>query len=314
MPMQGLHNGITFIVTRRCPLECDHCVMESGGWYQDHLTGAEMQGWLQAAHQLGITRASYSGGDPVLVLKDLTEAVACAHDLGMVNSLFTSAFWATSVAKGIATLKRLSGVDVMGISTSPYHQNFVPLERVANAIIAAREIDACAVEVQVSSFRRDAAEVADRLRSLLPEDLRGVPIHPQSIFAAGRAQTTLEIPEEEYLPLAAVDKKCPAPALTVEPDGLLRGCCSSLLALKAKNPFILGDLRAEKMSNVLERAAQEPHYQTMRSLGMEPILQILKEDHLDRHVPERAVNACDLCFRLYSQPEVTAHLQQHFAG
>jgi hypothetical protein len=313
MALNGLHNGITFIVTRRCPLQCEHCVMESGPEYRDHLTGADMKAWLYEAHQIGVTRASYSGGDPVLMLRDLSEALVYGRELGMINSVFTSAFWAPSVERGVSTLRRLAAVDILGISTSPHHQRFVPLERVANAVVAADEAGVRGVEVQVSSFRRDAVSLEARLRELLPQRLRDVRVRHQSIFAAGRAATAMTIPEGEYLPLASLDMSCPAPALTVEPDGLLRGCCSSLLALKEHNPLILGDLRSERFVDVAGRAARSAHYQTIRSEGLAPIVRMLERDGLGASIPRLAVNACDLCFRLYAQPNVAAHVRERFA-
>lgn len=309
-----LHNGITFIVTRRCPLQCDHCVMESGPWYRDYLTGRQMKTWISEARSLGITRVSYSGGDPVLYLRDLGEAIAYAHDRGMVNSLFTSGFWAPTVEKGASTLKRLSGVDVLGLSTSTFHEQFVPLDRIVNAVIAAREVGISGVAVQVADFAEPAAEIQRRLREMLPADAQRIPIERQSIFRAGRSVAALSIPEEEYAPVDELDTSCPAPALTIEPDGLLRGCCSSLLALKDANPLILGDLGNEPLRSVLDRAARQRHYHVIRTEGLGPVIQALREDGLSAAIPDKAVNACDLCYQLYRQPEVTAHLKQRFSG
>lgn len=314
MSLQGLHDGLTFIVTRRCPLQCEHCVMESGPWYHEHLTAEDMKAWLAGAREFGITRVSYSGGDPVLCIQDLSEAIAFAHDLGMKNSLFTSAFWAATVEQGKSLLGRLKGLDILGLSASSFHERFVPLSRIANAIVAAVELGLQAVEVQIADFEGPAADIEARIRAMLPPLAREIPMRRQSVFSAGRAAQTLTVPEQALVPTERIDMRCPAPALTVEPDGLLRGCCSALLALKEANPFILGDLRSERMQVVLDRATRLKHYQTVRTRGLAPIVSLLREDGLKESVPDRVVNSCDLCYRLYAQKDVAEHLSWRLAN
>lgn len=314
MSVEGLHDGLTFIVTRRCPLQCEHCVMESGPWYQEHLTAEDMKAWLGAANEFGITRVSYSGGDPVLYLQDLVDTMAFAHDLGMKNSLFTSAFWASTVEQGKSLLARLKGLDILGLSTSSFHESFVPLSRIANAVAAAVELGLKAVEVQIADFDGPAAEIEARIRAMLPPLAREIPIRRQSVFRAGRASHTLTIPEQALAPTDEIDMRCPAPALTVEPDGLLRGCCSALLALKRANPFILGDLRTERMQAVLDRVTRLRHYQTVRTQGLAPIVALLRENGLGEAVPDRVVNSCDLCYRLYARRDVAEYLTSRFSN
>jgi PqqA peptide cyclase len=81
-------------LTYRCPLQCPYCsnpLEFAGGRFTNELTTEEWCRVFREAQALGVLQLGISGGEPTL-RPDLEVLVRCAHDLGLYQTLVTSAF------------------------------------------------------------------------------------------------------------------------------------------------------------------------------------------------------------------------------
>src|SRR5688572_27530267 len=83
-------------LTYRCPLRCVYCSnpVERAAPAQAELDTATWQRALQEAEALGVVQVHWTGGEPLL-RPDLEVLIARAHELGLYNSLITSAIGLT---------------------------------------------------------------------------------------------------------------------------------------------------------------------------------------------------------------------------
>jgi organic radical activating enzyme len=124
------------LMTYRCPASCRfcyyHCSPRKGG-----LMPVEMAlgAWRSLRALAGDSaKIHLTGGEPFLVWDRLVEILQAGHEEGPgpVDLVETNAFWATTdevIHERLAILDRL-GVRRLKISCDPFHQEFVPIDRV----------------------------------------------------------------------------------------------------------------------------------------------------------------------------------------
>jgi PqqA peptide cyclase len=102
-------------LTYRCPLQCPYCsnpLEFAGGRFKHELSTEEWCRVFREAHALGVLQLGLSGGEPTL-RPDLEVLVRCAHELGLYQTLVTSAYRLTK--DRLAHLKQ-AGLDHVQIS------------------------------------------------------------------------------------------------------------------------------------------------------------------------------------------------------
>ena len=81
-------------LTYRCPLQCPYCSNPldfAGPRFHNELSTEEWQRVFKEAKALGVLQLGLSGGEPTL-RPDLEKLVGAAHDLGVYQTLVTSAY------------------------------------------------------------------------------------------------------------------------------------------------------------------------------------------------------------------------------
>jgi pyrroloquinoline quinone biosynthesis protein E len=102
-------------LTYRCPLQCPYCsnpLEFAGGRFKNELTTDEWCRVFREAQALGVLQLGLSGGEPTL-RPDLEVLVRCASELGLYQTLVTSAYRLTR--DRLARLKQ-AGLDHVQIS------------------------------------------------------------------------------------------------------------------------------------------------------------------------------------------------------
>ena len=134
------------LLTYRCNARCASCYVCAGpadGPDMDVQAGLEYWSSLQAACPHGC-RIHIGGGEPFLCWETLLELArrARAAGLGPLEAVETNAFWATRESIVRRRLRALdeAGMRRLTISADPYHQQFVPIQRVRLAARVAEEV------------------------------------------------------------------------------------------------------------------------------------------------------------------------------
>ena len=233
------------LITDWCPARCRHCYVSAGPDGGAWMTPAAAESHLAALARLRVPTEGIhiGGGEPFGNFDLLLAIVRTARKAGLagIGYVETSGFWAESedlIRKRLTALSE-AGMQKLSISADPYHQEFVPPDRV-------RLLHAVAIDVLGLRGVR-----ARRWRWLqAPEDVAAMPESERLEFFRGFLR---QYPErlngraaECLAPLAdrcpAQDlpaEDCRAPLLEskhvhVDPDGwVVPGTCAGIATFRA---------------------------------------------------------------------------------
>lgn len=134
------------LVTDWCPSRCRHCYVCAGPQRSAWMAVADARAHLAALARLGVPAEGVhiGGGEPFGDFDRLVAIVRAAQDAGLggIGYVETSGVWATSemvVRDRLATLAE-AGMRQLSISADPYHQEFVPPDRVLRLHAVACEV------------------------------------------------------------------------------------------------------------------------------------------------------------------------------
>jgi len=134
------------LVTDWCPARCRHCYVGAGPERSAWMPVATASAHLSALARLGVPAEGIhlGGGEPFGDVDRLLAIVRAAADAGLdgIGYVETCGFWATSEALVRDRLAALAeaGMRQLAISADPYHQEFVPPDRVRRLYGAARDV------------------------------------------------------------------------------------------------------------------------------------------------------------------------------
>jgi len=134
------------LVTDWCPARCRHCYVCSGPERSAWMSVHDATAHLAALARLGVPAdgVHIGGGEPFGDFDRLLAIVRSASDAGLdgIGYVETCGFWATSevVVRGRLRALAEAGMRQVSISTDPYHQEFVPPDRVRRLYEVARAV------------------------------------------------------------------------------------------------------------------------------------------------------------------------------
>jgi hypothetical protein len=156
-------SSLGIILSYQCSNECRHCLYACSPAWEDWISDETLDALTAeiAANSRFLAGVHIGGGEPFIRPDRVIRAVEAAAGLPL-EYVETNAFWALNDADTEKTLLRLkaAGLPAVLVSVSPFHQEFVPLERPERLIrIASRVFGPAGVRVYTESFRRQFSEV-----------------------------------------------------------------------------------------------------------------------------------------------------------
>ncbi len=154
--------GIHFLLTYKCPYECDHCFVYGGPYAKGTMTVKQLRTAMDEMHKIETIRSvCFEGGEPTMFHPLLLEGVRMANAEGYEVGIVTNAFFAVTeedAALWLAPLKELK-LSNIAISDDPLHSNNKP-SPAQNARNAARKMGIeCGIlrtEPPIASAEKDA--------------------------------------------------------------------------------------------------------------------------------------------------------------
>jgi len=192
--------NIDFLLTFKCPAECQHCSYKAGpkrtGYIKPKLTSQYLE---ELTNMQPLQSAWIHGGEPFLYYDYLEHIIKKAKELGIPQrGVITNSFWAKDEKIAKKKLRRLKdcGLTAITFSADFFHQEFVPLENVRNALKSATEIGFDNIFVD-SYFVNDVSsynyfnQFTNRNLEIL-EEIEGVEFHRFPMSVEGRGITLAE--------------------------------------------------------------------------------------------------------------------------
>ena len=133
-------------ITYKCSAECLHCIFASSPRKGGLMPVEDARGYLAEVRKLGLggRDVTLTGGEPLLFYEHTLAIVRVAAEIGMapLRLIQSNASWCTDdeMTRGRLTALRDAGLGGMYFSCDPFHQQFVPVERVRRGVRIADEV------------------------------------------------------------------------------------------------------------------------------------------------------------------------------
>ncbi|HKP71562.1 MAG TPA: radical SAM protein [Pyrinomonadaceae bacterium] len=298
-------------VTYQCNIECKHCGPYCGPKEYDWMTLDEMKDLIRQAGELGALNVVFTGGEPTLLGKDLITLLEFIRSETPITStrMVTNGKWATSYLRAhrLAKSWKDAGLDELNISCGEYHQEFVPVEDVATAFKAARDLDFATVLLVGEFLQQGKGNYTAQMfkdavgEDLLPPDLmspytnfcHGMSVGTAMNYGRGKEfvkEEDMILQPEEQIPSLCSDVLT---AITVHPNGNTTACCG--IMVRDESLLNIGNWRENRLRPMLEEAHQDIVLNWIRYVGLHDMKRWLKEKDPSLQFRDKYTNICDLC-------------------
>lgn len=133
------------ILSYQCSNRCRHCLYASSPAWRDWMSEEDIDRVLKgiSKHSQYLTGIHIAGGEPFLRTELLIYTVKKAVDLGIpLDYVETNAFWCWDDEKtgDIFNCLKEAGLPAILVSASPFHLEFVPMEKVNRAVRLGKKV------------------------------------------------------------------------------------------------------------------------------------------------------------------------------
>jgi MoaA/NifB/PqqE/SkfB family radical SAM enzyme len=305
--------NIGFIMTYKCQIACSHCIVEAGPHRKEEILLSDATNWIQqtALYRSGYIKVlSLTGGEPFYNIAHLEKLSTFGEKCGLLVSVVTNAFWASTQEKAIRIIKDLPAIKMLAISTDVYHQKYVPFERVKNAVFAAKE---CGIpyNIAVTTENEDDEEyikILNNLKEITDVDT----IKTAATLPTGRALKKLDTLIHQISKEPPISACSAGSSPIVLPNGRVIACCGPLIRLRTSHPLLLGNLQENSLREILDNAELNPILHAIRIWGPKKLISIIKEAGLNQYLPEIYIkdSVCNACYSLMSNSKIVEFLTQ----
>jgi MoaA/NifB/PqqE/SkfB family radical SAM enzyme len=306
-------SNLGLMLTFRCTTACPHCVVEAGPHRKEEIPLDQALEWIAQArsyHDGQVVGLALTGGEPFYDLDKLARVVEYGSQRGFLISVVTNAFWARTEERALSVLSRLPDVKMVSVSTDVYHLETIPFQNVINAIRACRSLDkiyniaVCTTDEEDPQYRK----IVEDLRSLGEGDR----IRPAITYPVGRAKNLLRAFRYRVSAEPPVSACTMASSPIAFPDGKMLACIGPIVSLPEGHPLYLGNLKNERLADVLDRSEINPILHIIRVWGPCKLVSMLKERGMGKLLPREYIGTCicDVCYRLMSNEKLLAGLNE----
>ncbi|MCP4161787.1 MAG: radical SAM protein [Deltaproteobacteria bacterium] len=137
-------NGIHFLLSYACNMECDHCFLFSGPYAKGTMTIEQIKSILKEAKELGtIDNVYFEGGEPFLFYPVMIEAIKLSKEMGFNAGIVSNGYWATDPDDAMVWLTPLSdlGISDLSVSNDSLHYGDSKETPAEIALIAAEKLN-----------------------------------------------------------------------------------------------------------------------------------------------------------------------------
>ncbi|MFX1453594.1 MAG: radical SAM protein [Promethearchaeota archaeon] len=305
-----LVKNVDFLLTFRCPAECQHCSYKAGPKRIGFIKQKEVSGYLKELTKMHPLRSVWvHGGEPFLFFDCLEHIIIEARRLGISRlGVITNSFWAKDEKTAKKRLERLkkAGLTVITFSSDFFHQEFIPLEYVRTALNSA--IDVGFEDIYVDSYFVNDINSYNYLNQLtksnleLLEDIKGIEFHKYPMSVEGRGTDLIEyLKLKEEIPSG----NCPVPfwidgdlqnpeTIEIDYEGNVTLCPG----------LCIGNTNIQPLTRIIQDydVNSHPILSIIFNEGPIGLLKIV-EEHGFKH-NHQFVNECHLCYemRKFLQP------------
>lgn len=293
---------ISLFLTVRCSSRCRHC----GAWEtqaaRGDMTTDEITRLVAMMKEIpAVTAVGLSGGEIFVVRDLLSHAVSELRAAELPYTFTTNAYWAKDLDTARELLSDFTDTIGIGFSTDQFHQEYIPVGRVINAVRAAVELS-IPYSVRVTMAAGDDEK---RIMNVLLD--AGLPNQDVVGFAPvmylGQAKD--RIAPEEF-----PDDNPPRPCLSLRTPfvfsgGALYACCGEAGNIPGEHPLYLGNVFTDGLLPLIEKYDTDPLLGAVYTIGPRAMWELLEEDPRDERERLLLRSPCGTCRLLFEDASRT---------
>jgi hypothetical protein len=296
--------SVDFLLTFKCPAKCQHCSYKAGPNRTGYITPKDASGYLKELMEIEPLQSVWvHGGEPFLYFDYLEHIIKEANKSNIpCRGVISNCFWAKdkeTSSKKLYNLKK-SGLTAIAFSSDFFHQEFIPLENIRNALKSA--VDIGFKEIYVDSYFVDNIDKENYFNQFtkknleILEDIEGVEFHRYPMSVEGRGT---ELTEYINLKPDIPSGNCPMPfwiegdlhnpeTIEIDSEGNVTLCPG----------ICIGNTNMKSLTKVIQDydVDKYPILSTIWKEGPIGLLKIAKEQGLQQ--TQQYANECHLCYKL----------------
>lgn len=299
------YKEVVFSYTLKCDCLCAHCCLDCSPQRWEKIGYNLARNYIKELAKNNIRYIAFTGGEPLLFLKELYGLMGLANNFGIKSIIVTNAKWAKS--ENIAN-KRASNLAKLGlreiqISTDRFHLQCVPFENVINAIKAFKRFN---VKVTILIARINKDSIADKLKNKLKK--YGVRVIEQAIVPFSKRSYSLlkEYPFSTIKLSKMKEIGCRSTlSPTIASNQKMYICCSAdFNFIKEFSPLILGDLKKNNLSKLIKEAQVNRIIDVLYLWGPKGLFNLIKKKIKNKKIKRKYNGYCDLCYTLLNNKNI----------
>lgn len=299
------YNYLVFLYTYQCTSKCDICTFSCSPERKEKIDKDVAKKIIEQAAQNNIYLIGFAGGEPMLFKDEIIELVKYCSELGIVTTITSNCFWASSFDEADKIVKEMkcAGVNHLKISSDDFHSVYVPYENIKNVLMAAKK-EKFKVVIGCTSTKSSG-----RARTML-ENIEnyslGVNIIEQTCYPVGRAAEKFS--EDQYLYNYNFGDVCRDQGfITIAPDGKAYPCGSMCGMVPERE---IGSAFTMELSEIIKQAQNNKHVQYIAENGIGPYIQCIKENNIPISLSSNVIDTCHMCYELFRKKENMPYLDE----
>jgi len=281
---------IAFGYSTKCNIKCEHCVAVDDSTRYGKMALNRAEAIIQEMARSDVTGISFTAGEPLLFLEDLTHLIQLCNENDIYSRIVTNGFWAKTREHSdsvVSGLKR-SGLSQLRISFSRWHQKHISQENIVNAASSCKKYG---LDYFIS-FVTDFSKQNDSLEQFLRDnDLK---FFPEPLIYFGRAgKFDRSSISTDYQPNTCSMN----PYLSPELD--MFACCDAGNRFTGTDFFFLGNLKDHSIDALFKKKERNVLFHLIGTMGLTNMASFLgiKASEIVQY------RKCELCEKLFNSTE-----------
>lgn len=305
--MNILPTTLSLIVTHQCTAACDHCCFSCTPKIQKSLPINLAYEAIDSAKQYGTFKVVvFTGGECFLLKEELDKLVHYSTSQGFRTRCVTNGYWARTYQKAISRLAPLveNGLSELNLSTGSFHQEYVPVASILNAIRAALDLGLIVVvtveetedkpsELSMFLDNNDFSKAIEHSRLMIR---RSTWIKSDGISSI-QHQASLDRFSEDRISGCNTALR----VIAISPSADVFACCG--LHMEKIENLKLGNLKEASLSEILSGHPDDLLKIIIHVEGPERAYMLARQFNPNIKLPVGCVHPCETCKCLHADNE-----------
>lgn len=289
-------NCLSFVMTNTCNASCGMCCFSCSPQKKEILDKEIVKDYIRQAADMGtVKQIAFTGGEAIIYYDTLRECMEYAKSFGMTSTLVSNGFWGKNFDDGFDKIKDLkeAGLKHISFSVDKFHQEYVPIPSVRNAITIARQLGVLsAITLMDLKDGESVYSSIEEFRDLL----YGCNLIVYPCFPAGEAKKL--IPEEQFIcECDSLFARCPFEnTITVLFDGTMMMCCSQFS--KDIDMVKVGKFGDTSLKEAVNNLNNNDFIYVLLNNGFSWYVKLAKS--FGKKIKDKYCVSCHLCYELFT--------------